>query len=716
MNNKINEAKDFLLYNCDIPYKTKLSKQFFWPIYRHKVAITGFNFKNLNLFEYFVLKFTEVAGKEKSVLKKLTAMEEDLIDFLQQRLYHKNYLDENYYITESGKQLLWELTEVQENTEDDSNLNQEPEFFYIYSDSFSGSLLPQITAIKKEESIKSNIIQKGKNLIVFKKQTSVGKASEDDDKKIWAFDFPEQKAPDINKKEVEQLIIKSMKTELIPAQPNFKVESINETEKVYLAVYFVLQEGNSEKWLITEGFSNDFSTIFFPESLDYNIRDKAEIVKSRDNIIGYFMNMPEKIKKELTEDQIKKLNPYYKYKEIFEKLKKIEIEKPNFQKIYTISTTDKQKNIQKMKLSLISNLYEVMEWSFFHSADKIKNKEKVLASLKGKSKAEIKEKALKAAKKYLIVIEERNKKNLSVKYGSVFYSLKREPQLMPLVVLHLIAEDVNFGILIKKNPQLIDYLVEFTNLRNSSKHGDDINIDSKKIDLYYSMCYYILTFLFPAVNNTNNENISQKDISYYNETENNIGVKKLKAEMKVEESLGFALQRKLPSEIYTDIVDIEKFFIDSEEPDINVINNFYNIFDKIFTKINRSFSQPSKAIKIQDCIEKAENAGFIMGNEKFEVFTQINIERLQKALENHPISLQASFLVFLFKIEQKQLEKIKKKCPSMIVTIHSIAKLRGHGDILIIRKEVPELIKNSIKEAQELLFGFIKCAYNLNII
>ena len=110
MNNKINEAEEFLLYDCDIPYKTKLSQQFFWPIYRHKVAITGFNFKNLNLFEYFVLKFTEAAGKEKSVLKKLTAMEEDLIDFLQQRLYHKNYLDENYYITESGKQLLWELT------------------------------------------------------------------------------------------------------------------------------------------------------------------------------------------------------------------------------------------------------------------------------------------------------------------------------------------------------------------------------------------------------------------------------------------------------------------------------------------------------------------------------------------------------------------------------------------------------------------------------
>ena len=714
MNNKINEAKDFLLYNCDIPYKTKLSKQFFWPIYRHKVAITGFNFKNLNLFEYFVLKFTEVAGKEKSVLKKLTAMEEDLIDFLQQRLYHKNYLDENYYITENGKQLLWELTEAQENTEDDSNSNQEPEFFYIYSDSFTGSLLPQITAIKKEESIKSNIIQKGKNLIVFKKQTSVGKTSEDDDKKIWAFDFPEQKAPDINKKEVEQLIIKSMKNELIPAHPNFKVESINETEKVYLVVYFILQEGNSEKWLITEGFSNDFSTVFLPENLNEN--DQAEIVKSRDNIIGYFMNMPEKIKKELTEDQIKKLNPYYKYKEIFEKLKKIEIEKPNFQKIYTISTTDKQKNIQKMKLSLISNLYEVMEWSFFHSADKIKNKEKVLASLKGKSKAEIKEKALKAAKKYLIVIEERNKKNLSVKYGSVFYSLKREPQLMPLVVLHLIAEDVNFGILIKKIPQLIDYLVEFTNLRNSSKHGDDINIDSKKIDLYYSMCYYILTFLFPAVNNTNNENISQKDISYYNETENNIGVKKLKAEMKVEESLGFALQRKLSSEIYTDIVDIQKFFIDSQAPDINVINNFYNLFDKIFIKINQSLPQPLGLVNIGECLKKAENAGFVMGNKKFEVFTQINIERLQKALENRPISLQASFLIFLFKIEEVQLKKIREVCPYMIMTIHSIAKLRGHGDILIIRKEESELIKNSIKEAQKLLFTFIKCVYNLHLI
>ncbi|UTC82221.1 hypothetical protein [Treponema denticola] len=714
MNNKINEAEDFLLYDCDIPYKTKLSKQFFWPIYRHKVAITGFNFQNLNLFEYFVLKFTEAAGKEKSVLKKLTAMEEDLIDFLQQRLYHKNYLDENYYITESGKQVLHEITEVQENAEENSNSNHEPDFFYIYSDSFTGSLLPKITAIKEEKVIQSNITQEGKNLIVFKKTTSVGKASENDDKKIWAFDFPVQHDQDISKKEVEQLIIKAMKDSLLPAQSNFKVESINETEKVYLAVYFILQEGNTEKWLITEGFSNDFSTVFVPENLKKG--DQDEILKSRDDIVQKFINIPEKIKKELTEEQIKKLSPYYKYGEIFKKLKIIEIEKPALQKTDVIDTTDKQKTVQKIKKTLISNLYEVMEWSFFHSTDEIKNKDKVLKSLKGKAKAEIKEKALKAIKKYSIIVEEKNKKNLNVKYGSILYSLKGEPQLMPLVVFHLIAEDKNFGILIKKAPQLIDALIELTDLRNRAKHGDDIDIESEKIDLYYSMCYNILNLLFPAVQNKIDTKLSQKDISYYSETENKIRVKKMKAEMKVEEALGFALQRKLPSEIYTDIVDIEKFFIDSEGPDINVINNFYNIFDKIFTKINRSLSQPSKAIKIQDCIEKAENAGFVMDNEKFEVFTQINIERLQKALENHPISLQASFLVFLFKIEQKQLEKIKKKCPSMIVTIHSIAKLRGHGDILIIRKEVPELIKNSIKEAQELLFGFIKCAYNLNII
>lgn len=715
MSNKINEVNDFLFYNCDIPYKTKLSKQFFWPIYRYKIAITGFNLGNLNLFEYFILKFTEAVGKEKSDLKKLTAMEEDLIDFLQQKLYHKNYLDENFYITESGKQLLHEIIEAQENTNENSKSKQEPDFFYIYSDSFTGSLLPQITSIKKEKAIKSDITQEGKNLIVFNKQTSVGKATEDDEKKIWAFDFPDQHKPDISKKEVEQLIIKSMKNELIQAQPNFKVESINEIEKVYLAVYFILQEGNSEKWLVTEGFSNDFSTVFFPENL--NKRDQYQIIKSRESIIAKFMNIPEKIKKELTEEQIKKLNPYYQYREIFEKLKTIETERPKLQKPDEIDTSDKQKDVQNITHSLISGLYEVMEWAFFYSAKNIKNKDEILKKLKRKTKAEITEMTFKAVKKYSILIEEKNKKSLSVRYGSILYSLKgAPPQLIPLVVFHLIAEDGNFEILIKKVPQVIDALVELTDLRNPAKHGDNINIESEKFDLYYSMGYCILNLLLSAVNNTNNGMVSQKDISYYKETENNIKTKKIQAEMKVEEALGFALQRKLPSEIYTDIVNIEKFFIDCEDSNINVINNFYNIFDKIFTKINRSLPLPSKVIKIQDCIEKAENAGFVMENEKFEVFTQINIERLQKALENRPISLQASFLVFLFKIEEIQLKKIKEKCPLMLMTIHSIAKVRGHGDILTILNEEYELIKKSIKDGRELLLSFIKCAYNLNLI
>ncbi len=190
------------------------------------------------------------------------------------------------------------------------------------------------------------------------------------------------------------------------------------------------------------------------------------------------------------------------------------------------------------------------------------------------------------------------------------------------------------------------------------------------------------------------------------------------AQKVVEEKLGFGLQNKLAADIYKDIVNIEKFFIDPNEPDIdpNVIKNIYNVFDKIFMHINQNLPTPQKFIDVDQCLKKANEAGFYVNKNKLESLKKINKDRLEKAVENKPISLQASFLVFLFKMDVNGLIKISSKIFNLLIIVNNVAKLRGHGDVLIIKQKDPKLLQTTIKEARDLLYDFTKLAENLNII
>ena len=85
MSINIEEFKSFLNYDYDIPFATRLCKQFFWPLYRYKVAVKGVKSED-NLFETFLLKFVSAGNHDMESLQKLTGMDLDLLVFLL-RLY-----------------------------------------------------------------------------------------------------------------------------------------------------------------------------------------------------------------------------------------------------------------------------------------------------------------------------------------------------------------------------------------------------------------------------------------------------------------------------------------------------------------------------------------------------------------------------------------------------------------------------------------------------
>lgn len=710
----LNEIKSFLVYDYEIPFSTRLAKQFFWPLYRYQVAVTGFNTHNLNVFEFVMLQFLSAENYSIETLKKLTGMEADLIDFLQQRLHHKGFLDENYYVTESGKAHI----EYSNSTE------AEPAFFYVYADPFTGALLPYIEPIEHEQQITTDIINAGKQFIGFTVKTSLGKESAANNKKIWAFQFPEGRitAPSdhalsnvIRKVENEQL-----KEHIGSGGASIRLCSSN-PDKVYLAVHFVLQNGNSSKWLITEGFSGDISALFAEALEKLAVDDQQAIQESRNHLIKKMLNIPEKEAKTLTPEQQKKLQPYYIYPEIYKKLK--EVEKINAEYLSSISSSDKQRERNERVQKYIINLYEVLEWAFYHSAGSAPCVTSIVNDIKNLSSEEIKNRALAVAEHLHLHIDENDKKLFAVKYGSITGCLKEQPQLIPLFVFHLLCAEHtsagNFHTLLKKEPEIITRFAWFKKKRDPAKHGESIALTEQERSDAYNICYTTLEVLFPGTERKGQQKdpASADDAKILSDTERARLNRYVHAEKAAEERLGFAVQRRLPNALYSGVINIEKAFADAGEGDydISVLNNFYNLFDALFCYINADLPVAEPFITAKISLEKAERTGFRV-HADVTTLEAVNSERLELALKNKKISLQASFLCFLFKAPDELLRQVSVDCDQLVTAMNDLAGFRGHGDFINVTEEENRNIQVQIPGFRELMYRFIHCVFSRNLI
>lgn len=709
----LNEIKSFLVYNYEIPFSTRLAKQFFWPLYRYQVAVTGFNTHNLNVFEFFMLQFLSAENYSIETLKKLTGMEADLIDFLQQRLYHKGFLDENYYVTESGKAHI----------EDSDSTDAEPVFFYVYADPFTGVLLPYLEAIEHEQQITTNIVNAGKQFIGFTVKTSLGKESAANNKKIWAFQFPEGSitAPSDHalSNVIRKVENKKLKEHIGSDGASIRLCS-SHPDKVYLAVHFVLQNGNSSKWLITEGFSGDISALFAKALEKLTADDQQAIKESRNHLIKKMLNIPEKEAKTLTPEQQKKLRPYYIYPEIYKKLK--EVEKINAERLTSIMSSSKQRERNERVQKYIINLYEVLEWVFYHSASNAAGITSIPDDIKDLSSEEIKNRALAVAEHLHLHIDENDKKLFAVKYGSIAGCLKGQPQLIPLLVLHLLCAEHtsagNFHTLVKKEPEIITRFAWFKKKRDPAKHGESIALTEQERSDAYNICYTTLEVLFPGSERKEQQHpASTDDAKILSDTECARLNRYAYAEKEAEARLGFAVQRRLPNALYTGIINIEKAFADAGEGDcdISVLNNFYNLFDALFCYINADLPVAEPFITAKISLEKAERTGFRV-HADVTTLEAVNSERLELALKNKKISLQASFLCFLFKATDELLRQVSADCDQLVTAMNDLAGFRGHGDFINVTEEENRNIQVQIPGFRELMYRFIHCVFSRNLI
>ena len=438
-------------------------------------------------------------------------------------------------------------------------------------------------------------------------------------------------------------------------------------------------------------------------------------------MINKMLNIPEQEAKTLTPEQQKKLCPYYIYFQIYKKLK--EVEKINAEHLTSISSSAKQRERNERVQKYIINLYEVLEWAFYHSASTAAGVMSILDDIKYLSPEEIKNRVLAVAEYLHLHIDENDKKLFAVKYGSIAGCLKGQPQLIPLLVLHLLCAEHtsgdNFHTLLKKEPEIITRFAWFKKKRDPAKHGESIALTEQERSDAYNICYTTLEVLFPG----NERKEQQKDpaVAYNTEILSDTERARLNryahAEKAAEERLGFAVQRRLPNALYTDIIKIEKAFakVGQSNYDISVLNNFYNLFDALFCYINTDLPVAEPFITAQLSLEKAERTGFRV-HADVATLAAVNPDRLELALKNKKISLQASFLCFLFKAPDELLWQVSSDCDQLVTAMNDLANFRGHGDFINVTEEENRNMQAQIPGFRELMYRFIHCIFSRNLI
>ncbi|MEL3908225.1 MAG: hypothetical protein P1P64_04330 [Treponemataceae bacterium] len=708
----IDSVNDFLFYDYELKMNLALSKKFFWPCYRKTIAIKNFPLLKMNLFDFYILQFTESSGNKSEKLAEVSGLDADLVDFLQQRLNHKGLLDEFYYLTEEGKTFLKKERENIQETE--------IRFFYVYYDAFTCKLLPKIIPIESEKTITDFTVEG--NYVKIKENASLGKQTGKEDN-VWRFKFPEYNECELEMKAIQNLVIKTAKKKgfTIPSA-GFSIEPCDDNlfDNIYLAVDFMLQASKTDNWIITEGFSENPS-IIFENAINLGLHDKADekkINKGRECLIQERFNIPKEESIDFTEEQKEKLLFWYLkyYKTIYQKLKALELTKNELDKLR--KSNAEEDKIKQNKRSFILSIYQTLEHTLAEYAELFIT-EKTFDSLVNKDPDENKKAFIKQAKMLKFNLEKTIEDVFRVKWGSVKGSISDTPQLFPLVVLNVLQTIDNsshaFRDLAQKLPNVLLHFYELKTKRDVIEHDNTARVDlnDNQFDYYYKICYDILYILFPEAKSYKGEKKELEKVVKIDET--NIRQNEIKAEKILEKELGFAMIGKLRNDdLYSDFKIMQRAILDSSR---NVINIFYNLFDKLFYRININFIdlygetfKPSA----DDCLEYAKKNGFNFDKENISALKNINNERLKAALDGKKISLQASFLTFLFKANQSgSLSIIEKDCNWLVSLINEISENRKHGDTL---SQDLKLVENKLTDWKYKLYFFTRCIYENNFL
>ncbi|TSA39067.1 MAG: hypothetical protein D4R63_09965 [Methylococcaceae bacterium] len=707
------------------------------PCHAFKVSIPARSKHGLNIFEETILKLSAIETSDTIKLAELTCLAEEIVKFIQNRLFQLDFLSSRFEPTQQAKYLLEQL----------DNEPQEYIAATVYVDLLSGTVLPMVVSnapkyetVNKyyQQTVVFELGNSSKNDTIKSqqlKQNSLHMAkmitSDDVSKTIKAFKQLNKRFSLLNNS-------KSTHPDYYPITTAITVSP--QPQLVFLHCQVILQQGSSDL-LVTDPFGYGFSAIL-KESLDKMDEDWLLNIKKKaiNETVGLNSSSQSSSKLPEFSDSINQ------YPEIRNFL--VNAEKKLRKAKQPIDTSNKEKKFQESVGDAIKSFYDALEWSFRQVVFEypVEQWENLLSNQSSEANGKV---LLKLAEK--IGFEISSKSNFLLKLMPTKINSFRNGivEMQPLLALAIAgaSQDNRHPIfrLASKNPTVLSFIAELKSWRDPVAHGhgdeldyrkimqvtsyrclkcktvyrvtekpsecsncssEEINADTTLLDDYKNQTYNIIKSLFPSLisvgNTVNNaENIIIDDIDQLI----------LKADIALDEFFGMNEMRLMPSKLREQLKNIE-LKINEEGGSSEVINSLSSALEiSLFCAISmhKSGNEITEQLK-NVALNKAIESNFELVDKAFpESIRTVKNDRVRQAINGTSATLGANCLTLLIIMPTDVLNKISGYKPNLLIFISELINIRGHGNNF-----QQQISKNELLELKKQSYQIIKLLMDLN--
>lgn len=648
--------------------------------------------KQLDVFEEAVLKL--IAYKKTTIedMADILCLTPDLINFIVIRLQEVELLGDNGRdLTKQGK----EYIQVEKTITDDDNVESEQAKVFVLNQ--TGEILPYI---QKGEMTSEPIDSLQGSLLTVEFGTVgspvrvKGKVlrQRDHDKNVGLLQTSSIQAA-IDK--YNRIVRNNAQYDSIEYARQWAIENTS-SDKVYFHMQAVVQNGNVDEILVSDGFVVNVDAV--NEYIKKNYPDFISVVKKRatKNIVA---TMDGDVLEESREAA-----PNYKYRELKGLLSKIN----SFSNLYTMGDDDLLKNSDEMQLlknaqkDFLLKCYSALEWSFYYYYSKYPLSSDVKSIIENQNAYQNTETIVQMALKIGVSSPE--------KYEVLFHALDRNrmrrmfktetPELRVIVSLVVISSayhsQCEFRELLQKRPGLFSGLCDLYKERSHLAHQTDTTeIDKARNKEVHDLLIDVISILQPDSNF--GESIGDKGTRRISSGSQ----ERLNAEVSLSNRLGaLYYYNLLPTNIKEEwlLVSPDK----KQYPEVaEYVDILYRIMqDTLYYALRDIRKNPQ--LEKSDILMKLKEQGIVSEsyNTVYEAF-------VGQILMNVSSTLGAHAMVYLYyqSNDPERLEKLKKA--NFTDTIEKLVQFRKHGNNVALTTNIQELnkIRDNMLDIVKLIGG-----------
>lgn len=627
-----------------------LKKDLLIPCFVYRIPIETSRNKDLNFIEETILKLIQIDDSFKNDVVRLSKM----LGF-----YNEKPTEDK---TKIISLILRKIKDLRIDDEAEK-ANTEVTIYQFYQDAYTNELLPLITKEINEFSYPEKDYpynESSNRQISFKKDVHSKKSI-----KAVLTKWNEVKPIKPTKVDIIKTIYMHNQNRYKDSHTidysNFNIE-VFESELIYLHVKLYIPKNNIKSFVITNGFTNDFSTAL-RKVYEYKHQDLLKLIRS---------DMKSDVESSANDDfEIPFDDKINSFLELRELIKTIEIENEKLQQ-----DEIKKDEVKKSKDRYIQSLYDLIEKVFAIFSNE----------LEANKTLQNKKLVKKLAKEFGFAID--SKRHLPI------FNVDSRDNLQKYIAKSLIYKKNELYDVAKLFPSLFFTLNNLLSLRNGVKHSDKEktleSVNEDDLNKYRRVIYKILTIILK---------IKQKIVSQ-NDMGNDDNMHMQNAYIDLEEDINMDVMNKLPEEVKDNLTSIN-FYLNSVEFDTNkfnvvkeVINSLYSTFEFILKNvINTLVVDEHDIISKDDLLEKIRE-NIEIGESLYRVSPQMITHTFKK----QGASLGAYMLVYLY--YQRNVDEVN------VHLIEKIISIRGHGSPSM--EDVEKISQEELKKIKLNSFIYIE--------